>query len=610
VSEPVDLKTRIRTALRLDRAVRLVWNAAPRLTLLNAGLVFIQGILAPLGLLLTRQVLNTVTAGLATLDPSTAFRPTLIWIALAAAVALAAAFTRLLSEYSSEALAMQVTDSVADLIHARSIAMDLDYYEDSLNHDALHRAQKEAPWRPPRIVNSLIQIGQSAVSLTGVALLLIGLGWGLALLLAAAAIPGAVVRVFYSRRLYGLDQEQAAKERRAWYYHLLLTDASYAKEVRQFNLGDLFRRRFRDLRGDIRLSRLALARRRMTLDLLAQLISNGVLFAAFAWVVYRALLGAVSLGDLMVYFLGFQAGLGYMQAILSALAGLYEDNLFLSTFYRFMDLEPRIVAPPVPIHVPRPMQGGVIFRRVGFAYPGREAQALQEIDLEIKPGQVIALVGENGSGKSTLVKLLCRLYDPQGGSISVDGIDLRQFDPAEWRARLSLVFQDYVHYSMRAWENIWMGQPEADPDRQRIRVAARKAGADGLVESLPQGYETMLGRIFEQGQDLSAGEWQKMALARLFYRQAEIVVLDEPSAALDPLAEADLFRRFRELIEGRAAVLISHRFSTVQMADCIYVLERGRIVERGSHAELLARNGQYARMYLAQAQNYRASIEP
>lgn len=595
----------LRQALRLDRAVRLVWKSAPGWTLVNLGLILAQGLVPLAALFLMKQIVDSVAAGFAAADKTAAFQQALVWIILAGGVALLAALCRALTELAEKAQALIVTDAVSDRLHAQSVAADLEYYEDPRYFDTLHQAQAEAPYRPTRIVNGLIQIGQNGLSLLGVAVLLFSFDWRLALILFLVALPGACARVFFARRFYGLKQTQIEAERKAWYYNEILTDAGHAKELRLFSLGALFRKRFRDLRRGLRRSTLALSRRRSLLEFLAQAAATAAIFGTFAFIAQQAILGAITLGGLVMYFQGFQSGLGFLQAILRGLAGLYEDNLFLADFYQFLDLRPKITAPPQPRAVPEKFTRGIMFEQVCFAYPGSSRQVLEGINLTLEPDRVIALVGENGSGKTTLIKLLCRLYDPDRGQITVDGIDLRRLDPVRWRREIGVIFQDYAHYQLEAWENIWLGDADREPDQERIAAAARLSGADPALRALPQGYATILGRRFQDGRELSVGEWQKVALARSFLREARIVALDEPTSSLDALAEADLFANFRRLAKGRSAILISHRFSTVCMADFIYVLDKGRIVEQGTHPELLRLNGRYARLYNAQAAHFR-----
>jgi ATP-binding cassette subfamily B protein len=308
----------------------------------------------------------------------------------------------------------------------------------------------------------------------------------------------------------------------------------------------------------------------------------------------------------VMYYSVFQLAVSSFANVLGGLAGLYEDNLFLTNFYKFMDLKPRVLAPADPAPTPARISQGVEFHAVHFSYPSDSRPVLEGVNLSIAPGQVVALVGANGSGKTTLVKLLCRLYDPDSGSITVDATDLRCLDPVEWRRKVSVILQDYVQYGMTAWENVWMGDVEKDPDRNRITRAAELSGADSAIRQLPQGYDTPLGFQFNRGRELSVGEWQKVALARAFLRDSELIVLDEPTSSLDPLAEAEVFEHFRRAIRGRGAVLISHRFSTVKMADYIYVLDHGRVAESGTHQELFDMGGLYARLYSTQAAQYQA----
>lgn len=591
----------------LIHAVQLVWTMTPSWAVGNSILVVILGILPILALYLTKLIVDAVTVGLAAPDPLAAFQLVLFYIIIAGVLALAIAVARSLSELTSEAQSMIVTDGVSDVLHAQSVAVDLEYYEDTRYYDTLHRAQQEAPYRPTRIVNGLVQMGQNVISLLGVAVLIVSFSWVISLIVLFAAIPAVLVRYYYARKRYQFEQEKTETERQAWYYHWLLTDTSYAKEVRLFHLGDLFRDRFRDSRMVLREGRLQLAKHRTVADIISQAIALIALFGAFAFIAYAALTGAITIGDLVMYFMAFQLGLGFIQAILRSLAGLYEDSLFLTNFYQFLDLKPAIHSPEQPVPVPQQNDQKIEFRDVLFSYPGGVKEAVSGVNLTLNPGEVIALVGENGSGKTTLIKLLCRLYDPDSGNITVNGIDLRSFDPVAWRKEISVIFQDYVHYYLTAGENIWVGDVSREQDPAIIAKAANRSGADAVIQRLPDGYQTNLGHWFSGGQELSEGEWQKVALARAFFRDSNIVVLDEPTSSLDPLAEADLFRNFRHLLEGRSAILISHRFSTVQMADRIYVLDKGRIIEEGSHVDLLRLNGRYAHLFRTQAEHYQVN---
>lgn len=595
--------------VHLGPAVRLVWQSARLWTAINLGLVILQGLLPLASLYVMKRVVDAVSAGVTASDRSLVISNVLHWVILAGLLALLSALARSLAELSGEAQSLVVTDAVSDILHAKSIAVDLAYYEDPAYYDTLHRAQQEAPYRPTRILNGLVSMIQNSISLVGIAGLLISFNWIVGLILFLVALPGAWVRLWHSRRLYQFEMKQAEKERKAWYYNWILTGSDYARELRLFHLGDLFLSRFKELRGQLREGRLALSRKRSTSDFLVQALAALAVFGTLGFAAYQTVAGTVSLGSLVVYYLGFQSGLTYLQAILRSLTGLYEDNLFLNHFYQFLNMDVEITAPANPLPVPDPFACTVRFENVSFAYPGRPQAALQKVNLELRPGEVIALVGENGAGKTTLIKLLSRLYDPLDGNIAVDGISLYQLDPVQWRRQISVVFQDYAHYHLKAWENIWLGNSEQPPNQDRIQEAARRSGADEVIRKLPNGYDHSLGNWFDDGLELSTGQWQKIAIARAFYRDARIVVLDEPTSSLDPLAEAELFRRFRTLIQGRSAILISHRFSTVQMADRIYVLDCGQVVEQGTHDELIRMNGKYAHLYNAQAQYYQQAKE-
>ena len=468
---------------RMLRAVRLVWTSSASWTSASTALIVVQSILPLIQLYLLKLIVDSVAHQLGA-GEATAF-PRIAWLlAFAAATALLAAVCRSIAGLVAEGQARAVSDHLHELVHTRATEIDLEYYESARYHDTLHRAQQEGAYRPTRIVNGLVQVAQSSLALLLMAGVLVSFHWATAIVLFAAAVPGVLLRLRHARRSYDSQRSQTQAERRGQYYHAMLTGTAHAKELRLFGLGPLFRQRHRDLRREITRHRLQLASWRFRSDLVTQGAATLAVFGTFAFIIYRASLGALTIGDVVMYYQAFQRGQDFLREILGGLAGLYEDHLFLASLYEFLDLERKVVEPPQPRPLPRPLRGGIVFTGVSFQYPSAPRKVLHDITLTIAPGEHVALVGANGSGKTTLVKLLCRLYDPTSGAITVDGVDLRDLETTALRREISVLFQDWAAYHVSARDNIWFGDPRPETDDERIRRAARDAGADEVIARL------------------------------------------------------------------------------------------------------------------------------
>lgn len=581
-----------------------MWESAPGWTAALLLLTAVQSLLPLVGLYLLKMLIDTVAAGAGggrIEDFRSVLTLLLTWLGISLIGIVASVALGVITGLQGRLAA----DRMMEKVQGKALELDLAYFEDHHYYDVLNRAAQEAPSRPVSIVTSFARLVQSAVTVAGIGALLVSLNPLLLPVLMVAALPAAILRLRQVRSRFATQQRLTPLSRRAEYYHALMTLPAFAKEVRLFGLGRICLERARQIREEIRGTYTDLERHQSFSTAFGQAAALLPLYAACGFLAYQAIHGAITVGGMVMYFQVLQRGQGALDALTAGVSAFYEHNVFLARIHEFLSLPRRIADPEEPRPFPAAMQQGITFENVSFRYPSTPRQALARIDLVVRPGEVVALVGENGAGKSTLVKLLGRLYDPEGGSIRIDGIDIRQFQVADLQRSISVVFQDYVRYDMTARDNIWVGNVELNPADPLIEQAAEKSGADEVIRGLKDGYDTYLGKYIQDGEQLSTGEWQKLALARAFVRDAQIVVLDEPTSALDPMAEYEVFSRFRELLDGRTAILISHRLSTVRMADYIYVMRDGRIVESGTHDELLCRGAAYAALFEAQAENYR-----
>jgi ATP-binding cassette, subfamily B, bacterial len=596
--------------LRIDRALNFVWQAAPRWTLLSTFLLVVQSIIPLVTLYILKLLVDHLTGTDGSFTAEIDFQHLLILITVVLGLAIIGNLSNALLGYANEVQTHLVADYMQRLVQAKSIDLDLVYYEHSQSYDKLHRAQREAPTRPLGIISGLTDLSLNGLTLLGALALLMMFNWIVVLVVLTASIPVLVYRIRYAEALYQLHREKTASERLSRYFNEVITTATNAKEVRAFGFGLLISQRFSQIRLMIRASLHRISAQAYRKQFFTESAAALAGYGALAFIVYAAVHQSITLGEMVMYFGAFQVAIGSLRPTLSGLGEIYENNLFLSTLYEFLEVPKTVTEPVQPKEMPRPWQSGLQINNLSFLYPGTDKLILDGIAMTIRPGEIVALVGRNGSGKTTLTKLLCRLYDPDSGHITIDGVDLRDFKTADLRRELSVIYQDFGRYHMTARENILLGRPELRVDDPAITSAAQWAGIHTTLTELPQGYETVMSRTFADGAELSIGQWQKLALARAFVRDSQLILLDEPTSSLDAAAEFEFFEKFRDMAKGRSALIISHRFSTVRLADRIYVLEGGRLIEQGNHDELVALDGLYAHLYRQQASYYHTESPP
>ncbi len=584
-------------------ALSFVWKSGSNWTLANIGLLIMQGLLPLATLYLMKLLVDHVADALTQPNPQLLLNDVAFIMMGMGGVALLSSILSILSTWVSRGHSQLVVDYMQNILHVKSLEVDLEYYENSQYYDRLHRAQQEAGHRPISILNSLIQVGQNAISLVAMGGLLWMFHWAVVPVLLVVALPEFFVRLRYANKMYDWQRSRTEEERKTWYLNWMLTRDTHAKEIRLFQVGSYFKGMYQGIRTLLRNERLGLEKKRAFASLGAQVLATLGIFGVYFFLAHRTLQGFLTLGDLVMYFQAIQRGAGFLQQFSVSLSGLYEHNLFLNNLNEFLKVESRIQEPIHPIAVPVPSTKGLEFDGVTFAYPGDRQKRLCHFSFKIKPGEHIAFVGANGAGKTTLVKVLCRLYDPDEGEIRLDDRNIQDFSVEQWRGEISVIFQDFARYYLTARENIALTE-HGISDLEKVRTAATQAGANEFIDRLPLGYDTILGKWFDGGQELSVGEWQKVALSRAFFRDSQILILDEPTSAMDAKAEAQLFERFHQLTKGRMAILISHRLSTVKMVDRIYVVDHGEIVESGNHDELMNQAGSYAELYEIQAKHY------
>ncbi|AHM58320.1 multidrug ABC transporter ATPase and permease [Flammeovirgaceae bacterium 311] len=597
----ISLQQRLSALRHLPAFFRLIWQASPSLTLGNVVVRLLKAAV-PLAVLYIGKLIIDEVVLLAAGEGGSTER-LLLYVVLEFGLAIVSdILNRGIALLDSLLGDLFANDSSVRLMQ-QAAKLDLYQYENSEFYDKLERARQQTVRRTLLMTQVLSQL-QDIITLAFLAGGLIAFKWWLILLVFVAVIPAFLGESHFNERSFSLIWGWTPERRELDYLRYTGASDETAKEIKMFGLSDFLIGRFKFLSDKYYNENKKLAVKRAGWGALFAAIGSAGYYAAYVYIIYRTISGELSLGDLTFYAGSFSTMRSRLEDILNRFSKIAESALYLQDFFEFFELKPLITAPANPRPFPHPIRQGFTFENVGFHYPNSERWALRGLSFTLNPTEKVALVGENGAGKTTLVKLLARLYDPTEGHILLDGHDLREYDPAALRQEIGVIFQDYVRFQFTAGDNIAVGRIGYREEKPRIEDAANRSLANTVVEKLPKQYEQMIGRRFADGVDLSGGEWQKIALARAYIRDAQLLILDEPTAALDARAEHEVFLRFAELTKGKMAVLISHRFSTVRMADRILVLENGKLQESGSHEELLMQQGRYAELFQLQARGY------
>ena len=583
------------------RALDLVWTTSPGLTLTLGFLTLVAGVLPAAIAYIGQLIVDGVVAAMSSDSPDTS---QVIWlIALEAVVVVFVAASQRGISACQSILRALLGQRVNVMILEKALTLQLAHFEDSEFYDKLTQARREASSRPLSLVNRTFGLVQNAISLSSYAALLFAFSPWAVLILIGAGLPSFLAEAKFSGDAFKLFRWRSPDTRMQIYLESVIAREDGVKEVKLFQLGPRLLQRYRDIFRKLFVEDRRLTIRRDTWGFVLGLLSTAAFYGAYAWIVVSTINGGITLGAMTMYLVLFRQGQSAVAAILTSVSGMYEDNLYLSNLYEYLEQ-------PIPGRIGDVTAGvdpsrGIEFEKVSFSYPGTATKALDNISLQIRPGESLALVGENGSGKTTLIKLLTRLYEPTEGRILLDGVELQDWDVETLRQRIGVIFQDFGRYQFSVGENIGAGDVRHIDDSARWENAAKTGMAAPFIEDMPEGYETQLGRWFKGGRELSGGQWQKIALSRAFMRsEADILVLDEPTAAMDAASEAAIFDHFRSESHNKMTILISHRFSTVRAADQIIVIHDGEIVEHGNHESLLASNGQYASLFRLQAKGY------
>jgi ATP-binding cassette subfamily B protein len=593
---------KLKTNLHIKRTINLVWSVAPKWTAIVLIMVVLESSFFFSSLYFLKLLINTLARHNKSEDHF------IIYYLLAAGVSsILYAISKSVSTFSAEVQAAKVAEYIDDKIHKSAIELDLAFYESPAYFDILKRAKEAGPDRPNAVVTNMIDIIKNGMMLLALGSVLLSIDWFLFPLLILFVIPTMMVRINFAEKLFTWRVNHTAMERKSIYLGGLITSDTSAKEIRSLGIGKYFRSLYLNIRLELLKERLYIIRKSTGKEMITTILATAGFFACVAYIALGVSTGKVTVGDITLFLVIFPQSFAQMQAMSGCISKLYQNNIFVSSVFELFDLKPLIIDNQK--HTPVPEDNiNMSLNNVNFTYPHTNKPVLMDINMSIPSGKIIAIVGLNGAGKTTLIKLLSRLYDPSSGSIHINDIDIKCFHTSEYRKQVSIVFQDFGRYNFSAADNIRFGNIDGKALESEIIEAAQRSGADSYIKDFPDGYNTMMGRLFEGGQEVSMGQWQKLAIARALYSPARLIIFDEATSALDALAEREFFQSFRKRIKDRAALIISHRVSAVEHADYIYVLSEGEIKQSGTHEQLLKMEGDYALLFSKDVQKLKSGL--
>jgi len=581
----------------ISKKIGFICKSSKKLAAINIIISVLQGVFPYIIIYLIKLTVDRITYINTISDKTMAFKSILLLICVTGSFFLISSVINLISGFYRERFSHYVSMYIYNLLHNKYCSLDMAYLESSDNLDKIHRAINESTYRPFKLITEGFTIVQSLIAMVVIVFMLLHIHWIVFILIIIAVFPEFLIRIKYATILYKFNKENSTKEREAFYYSRILTGIPFAKEIRLFGFKSFFQNRFNAIKENIFNNKDKILKHHLKYEIISQIFAITLIFGSFAFVTYQSIQGKLSVGTVVLFFLIFQRGFALFKDLFQNVAGLYEDNIYLNDFFDFLNF-PSLKNIDTSTNRKVSLNKGIFVDNITFRYPASSRYALKNVSLTIPKGKVAALVGVNGSGKTTLVKLLCKFYNPDNGHIFFDDIDISETDENEVRKLITVVFQDFALYNISASDNIALGDISKRKDYELIKIAAKNSGISDVLENLPFSYDNILGNLFEKGEELSIGQWQKIAIARAFYRNSPILLMDEPSSALDAETELSILANLKNLAQDKTVLIISHRLSAIKWADIIYVIDDGQIIESGTHDELMQKKGKYYNLFI------------